>query len=132
MDKKPIVLIVDDSDDFREIWRIRFSIENFEVLEAKSGKEALEILKNKKPDIILIDFLMPEMNGVDLYLALKKNPETKDIKVFFLTSMDRLDDEIFKSYGNEFSEELKGVPYISKTRDLKEVLEIIKNELKAS
>lgn len=128
MDKKPLLLIVDDNDDFREIWKIKFTAENFDVIEAKGGKEALEILETQKPDLILVDVLMPEMSGVDTYLAIKNNPETKDIKIFFLTSMDKIDDEIF-NLNEELSQELKKVPYISKTKDLKEIVEIIKNEL---
>lgn len=128
MEKKPLLLIVDDNDDFREIWKIKFTAENFDVIEAKGGKEALEILKTQKPDLILVDVLMPEMSGVDTYLAIKNNPETKDIKIFFLTSMDKIDDEIF-NLNEELSQELKKVPYISKTKDLKEIVEIIKNEL---
>lgn len=128
MDKKPLILIVDDSDDFREIWKIKFTAENFDVIEAKSGKEALELLKTQKPDIILLDFLMPEMSGADTYFAIKKNPETKDIKIFFITSMDKLDSDVIKS-NQEPDEELIKVPYISKTKDLNEIVNIIRKEL---
>lgn len=128
MEAKPLILIVDDSDDFREIWKVKFSLSGFDVIEAKSGKEAIEILKTHKPDIILLDFLMPEMSGADTYFAIKKNPETKDIKIFFLTSMDKLDSDIIKS-NQESAEELAKVPYISKTKDLNEIVNIIKKEL---
>lgn len=130
MASKPLILIIDDSDDFREIWKIKFNLNGFDVAEVKNGKEAIELLKTQKPNIILIDFLMPEMNGIETYLAIKNSIEIKDTKIFFLTSMDDLKEEITKSVDNEqIRQELINVAYIKKTMDLNEIVNILKQEI---
>jgi CheY-like chemotaxis protein len=129
MTKKPIILIVDDNNDFREIWKIKFTQENFDVIEAKNGEEALELLKSQKPDIILLDLLMPGMNGAETYLAIKNNAETKDLKVIFLTSMDKMDYESVTKNDQQTLKELLNIPYINKTKDLNEIVKMIKKEL---
>lgn len=134
MEKKPLILIVDDSDDFREIWKVKFSLSGFEIIEAKSGKEAIELLKTQKPNIILLDFLMPEMNGAETYLALKKNFEIKNIKLFFLTSMDLDKDMITKAVNDNENliQELLNIPCIKKTMDLNEIVNIMKQAINNS
>ncbi|GIW66738.1 MAG: hypothetical protein KatS3mg095_0636 [Candidatus Parcubacteria bacterium] len=128
MEEKPTILIIDDSDEFREILKIKLTLEKFEIIEAKNGNEALELLKTQKPDIILLDLLMPGMSGIDVYLAIKSNPEIKDLKIIFLTSMDIIDDEITKN-NQQISEELLKVPYINKTKSLDEIVEKIRQEI---
>lgn len=125
---KPKVLLVDDDNNFRDIWKTKLSNSNFEVIEAENGKIALEILKTVKPDIILLDILMPEMDGVETFFAIKDNPETKDIKIFFITSMDDLDEELGK-YHKKIANEIGAVDYLRKATDLNQLVDILKRAL---
>ncbi len=79
------VLIVDDSDDFLEFMNEELS-KFYKVRLARDGKQALEEVKKQRPDIILSDVMMPEMNGNELCRALKGNPETEDIPFVMLTA----------------------------------------------
>jgi CheY-like chemotaxis protein len=81
------VLIVEDEDGLRQI--IQFSLEavaGWEVLTAASGREGLEKAKAEKPDAILLDVMMPEMDGDETFRHLQASAPTKDIPTIFLTS----------------------------------------------
>jgi CheY-like chemotaxis protein len=126
---KHLVLLVDDDAGFREIWKMKLTSSGFDVLEASNGKEALEILKYKKPDVILLDILMPEMNGIETLLEIKENNNLKDIKVFFITSLDAGDPELIQ-YHKRLASELGAVEYLRKSIDLDNLVERISNSLK--
>ncbi len=79
------VLIVDDSDDFREFMCDIMS-EHYKVREAADGKEALRMIEEHRPDIILSDVMMPEMDGNELCRRVKENPETADIPFVLITA----------------------------------------------
>ena len=64
----------------------------FNILTAMNGKQALEIAKKEKPDIILLDIIMPEMNGFEALEKLKEDKLTKDIPVVMLTAKEKMDD----------------------------------------
>lgn len=81
------VLIVEDEDGLRQI--IQFSLEavaGWEVLTAASGREGLEKAETEKPDAILLDVMMPEMDGDETFRHLQANALTKNIPTIFLTS----------------------------------------------
>ncbi|MCZ8155748.1 MAG: response regulator [Leptospira sp.] len=81
------ILIVEDEEDIIEILRIALSINsNFHLIFARSGKEGLDRAKLEAPDLILIDVLMPGMNGLTLSEELKKEDKTKQIPIIFITS----------------------------------------------
>ena len=131
--KKPTVLIVDDNDDFRTIWDLKLKNSNFKVLTSKNGRGALEILKNNNVDIILLDILMPEMNGIETFLEIKRDPKMKNTKVFFITSLDdnNPNPEI-KNYHDKIAKELGAVKYLKKSTDLEELTDILKKEADGS
>ncbi len=79
------VLIIDDSSSVRDIVRNVISTEGYRLIEAENGQEGINILKHTKPDLILLDIVMPEMDGFKVLENLKSNPETKDIPVVMLT-----------------------------------------------
>ena len=126
---KHLVLLVDDDAGFREIWKMKLTSSGFDVLEASNGKEALEILKDKKPDVILLDVLMPEMDGVKTLLTIKENNNLKDVKIFFVTSLDNADPEL-SEYHKELASEIGAVEYLRKSIDLDNLVERISNSLK--
>jgi CheY-like chemotaxis protein len=81
------VLIVDDQADIRDIARVGLELTtDWEVQVAASGEEALEIASRERPDAILLDVMMPHMDGPTAVRALRANPETLDIPVILLTA----------------------------------------------
>ncbi|MDH5446535.1 MAG: response regulator [Gammaproteobacteria bacterium] len=81
------ILVVEDEADIRKI--IKVSLENvggFEVEMCASAHEALEVLPNRNPDLILLDVMMPVMDGPTLLKEIKQNTNSKDIPVIFLTA----------------------------------------------
>ena len=85
IDKKLHVLVVEDNEVDRRIVCKIVSKQGHDVTEAENGKEGLEIVKLKKPDLILMDCEMPELNGIEMCRAIKDSVETSDIPVIFLT-----------------------------------------------
>jgi len=86
MSDKPTVLAVDDENDVLLILRTALS-EEFNVLTASNGPEALEIANAKKPDLIILDYMMPDMDGLEVMDKLKASNATVDIPVVFLTGV---------------------------------------------
>lgn len=81
------VLIVDDEDDIRVIARLSLCrVGKMEVLEARGGEEAVRMAAAEHPDAILLDVMMPGMDGSATLLALRENPATASIPVVFLTA----------------------------------------------
>lgn len=64
--KKNKILMVDDETDFVEIMTQRIESWGYQVISASNGKEALDLFTDKKPDVIILDYLMPDINGIDL------------------------------------------------------------------
>ena len=81
------IAIIEDDAAISQMYRIKFESENFEVDTAENGKLGLELIEKMKPDIILLDLMMPEMNGDEMLEKLRKTPFGKDVKVIILTNM---------------------------------------------
>lgn len=85
MDAKKTILHIDDEDDIREI--VEFALEDdFEIFSFASAKEALEQAHSIKADILLLDVMMPEMDGPQAMTELKKIDHLKDLPVIFMTA----------------------------------------------
>lgn len=99
------ILIVDDIIENILLLTFILSHENYQLLTATSAKNALEVLKNDIPDVILLDVMMPDMDGFELTQIIRKMPEPYcDITIIFLTALD-LTDSIVKGFqvgGNDF------------------------------
>lgn len=80
------ILIVDDNKDLTEIYCTRLTIEGFNAVIANNSEKALEQIQKLKPDLILLDIIMPGLKGPELFAKLKENPETKNIKIVFMTA----------------------------------------------
>lgn len=83
---KKKILVVDDEEDILEFISYNLDREGAKVYTAKNGIEAIEIARKKKPDLILLDLMMPEIDGVETCLRLRENQETKNIIIAFLTA----------------------------------------------
>ncbi len=86
MDSKKI-LIVDDEEDLLLLFKKRLIAMGFSVIVADNGKDALVLAESEHPDLIILDVLMPGMDGPEIAKRLKEIPETTDIPVIFLTGM---------------------------------------------
>jgi len=88
------IMVVDDSPDLVEILRITLEDKDFNVRCAYSGRELFAGLEEKKPDLILLDIMMPQMDGLEVLTRLRENPDTASIPVIFLTAKVLYDDVI--------------------------------------
>ncbi|MBI4707096.1 MAG: response regulator [Candidatus Omnitrophica bacterium] len=84
MGKKKI-LLVDDEPAFVDMLKLRLESNNYDVVVAYDGQEGLKKIELENPDLVILDVLMPKLNGYDCCNIIKNNPEFKDIPVIFLT-----------------------------------------------
>ena len=81
------VAIVEDDLAISQMYRLKFEAEGYQVQTAENGKLGLELAETMKPDIILLDLMMPEMTGDEMLAELRKKPWGKDITVIILTNL---------------------------------------------
>jgi DNA-binding response OmpR family regulator len=89
MDKKIKVLLVEDDSFLLGMYATKFELENFEVVTAEDGEKGLRLAKEKQPDVILLDLLMPKMNGFEVLHGIKSDETTKSIPVILLTNLNQ-------------------------------------------
>jgi CheY-like chemotaxis protein len=82
----PVVMVVDDDDEIRDALGSLLELEGYEVMSASNGREALELLEAKKPDVILLDLMMPVMDGWTFRASQKSDPRFADVPVVVLTA----------------------------------------------
>ena len=87
MSEKQLVLVVDDDPDLVESVSMKLESLNFNVAKAYDGVEALDKIKEARPDLIILDVMMPRKNGYELCDELKKSDEYKDIIIVLLTAV---------------------------------------------
>lgn len=124
-DTKGIVLVVDDSADALGILNESLVNEGYTVIVAMDGQQALAIANRLPPDIVLMDAIMPNMDGFETCKALKNNTELNEVPVIFMTGLSESQD-VIKGL------EAGGVDYINKPVKLDELLARIKVHLKNS
>ncbi len=121
-DSLPLILIVDDNPSNLQIVGNILREHNFKIAAVESGREALDFIAKKQPDLILLDILMPEMNGFEVCRAIKTKPETADIPIIFISVLYETDDKL-KGF------ELGGVDYITKPFQELEVIARVRTHL---
>jgi DNA-binding response OmpR family regulator len=89
--RMPQIMVVDDDPDTVSILARHLQREGFTAIEAISGAECLRIVREHRIDVILLDLMMPEMDGFQVCRALKQDPDTADIPVIMITARDDLD-----------------------------------------
>jgi DNA-binding response OmpR family regulator len=80
------IAIIEDDQAISQMYRFKFEAEGYEVETAENGKLGLQLVESMKPDIILLDLMMPEMTGDEMLAAMRKTAWGKDIKVVVLTN----------------------------------------------
>jgi GAF domain-containing protein/CheY-like chemotaxis protein/HAMP domain-containing protein len=89
----PHILVIEDDEDTRSVIRQTLERAGSAVAQAEHGREGLDRVAERRPDVIVLDLMMPEMNGFDFLDALRENPEWRGIPVLVLTAMDLTDDD---------------------------------------
>ena len=94
MDKQKTVLVVEDEKNLRETVVDILHLKNFLYLEAKNGKEGVKVALSRHPDLILLDLIMPEMDGMVALKQIRKDPWGKKVPVIILTNLSAMPKEI--------------------------------------
>ena len=116
------VLVVEDEEHIRNILEYNLKLDGFEVCVAEDGRKGLELARQMRPDVILLDWMMPEMNGLEVLSELKKDEQTKHIPVFMLTAKAMIRD--VREALSEGADD-----YITKPFDATELAQTIRSKL---
>lgn len=87
------ILVVDDEPEVTRMLKTRLEAAGYEVMTASTGEECLQEAKKGRPDLVILDILMPGIDGTEAAAQLKRNPLTRDIPIFFLTCLKTKQDE---------------------------------------
>ncbi|NEQ35598.1 MAG: response regulator [Okeania sp. SIO3I5] len=120
--KQPCILVVDDEPNNLILLEEILALEGYATISANNGKEALQIASQSPPDLILLDIMMPEIDGFEVCKSLRDNPQLKTVPIIFLTA---LDDEKSQLKGLE----LMGDDYITKPFNTRLLLAKVANIL---
>lgn len=93
MDVKKKILLVEDDTALAAVYKSRLELEGFDVREVNNGEEALSAALEFKPDLILLDAMMPMISGFDVLDILRNTPETANIRVIMLTALSQPKDK---------------------------------------
>jgi len=88
------VLVVDDQQDIRLMCRVNLALEGYEVLEAADGQAGLSLIREHRPDLVLLDVMMPGVDGWQVLDIVKSDPELASIPVVLLTARVQREDEL--------------------------------------
>ncbi|MDY0291627.1 MAG: response regulator [Desulfuromonadaceae bacterium] len=89
---KKTILVVEDEESLLKLESILLTSKGFDVIGAANGKIALDILAKEKVDLVLLDIMLPEIDGFEVCQRIKSNPETKDLPVIMLTAKKSQED----------------------------------------
>jgi len=121
----PRILIADDERDIRLVLRTRLELEGFQVIEAGDGAEAVRLALDDSPDLIILDVMMPELDGVEVCNRLRASFSTRNIPVIMVTARAGRDDKL--------NGLVKGAnDYVTKPFDMNELLQRVRNTLEWS
>lgn len=123
MDAKKKILLVEDDEALAAVYKSRLEIEGFEARAVYNGEEALSAAISFRPDLILLDAMMPKISGFDVLDILRNTPETADIRVIMLTALSQPKDK-------ERAEKLGVDDYLVKSQVvIGDVIERVKHHL---
>jgi twitching motility two-component system response regulator PilG len=119
---EPIVLVVDDSPTVRKIVQLTLQRENMRVITAGDGLSALAAVADAQPDLILLDIMLPRMDGYNICHVVRKNMAYRDVPIIMLSGRDGLFDKM--------KGKLAGAnDYITKPFDSNELVQVVKRHL---
>ena len=126
------VLVVDDELDMRTFLTTLLETSGYKPLSAVDGKEGMEVAREKKPSVIILDVMMPNESGISMYRDLKNDPELKDIPVVMVSALSKKTFFHSQKVLDEYKGEKIPEPadYIEKPPEPEDILEAIQNCLK--
>ena len=116
------MLVVDDERAIRMLCRVNLTASGIDVLEAEDGTAALDLARGEQPDLILLDVMMPGLDGWEVARRLADDPQTREIPVVFLTARAGDDDRML-------GEQAGGVGYVVKPFDPVTIANVVENVL---
>lgn len=117
------ILFIEDESALQKTFGEILKQEGYETISALDGETGLRLVKSQKPDLILLDLILPKMHGFEVLKKLKEDEETKDIPVIVLTNLEKIED-VDKAL------ELGATTYLVKAKySLEEIVEKIKNAI---
>lgn len=119
---EPVILIVDDDAVLLESIADLLSLSDFDVLTASNGAEALQILQSQRPDCIISDVMMPELDGYGLLEAIRNHDRWSTIPVILITAYD-------KSYANRADDAVAPDALLSKPFDVDQLITVIRDSI---
>ena len=119
------ILIVDDESAIRLVCQLNLDSVGFQTLEASDGETALALARTELPDLILLDVMLPGIDGWDVAAELAASPETREIPILFLSARSDRSDE-------ERGHEVGGLGYITKPFDPNELIDRVRDVLERS
>lgn len=127
MERKPRILLIDDDADFLELARMVLTSRPYEVIAATNGDEGLQKVASEKPDLIVLDVIMPLKDGFTVCEQLKHNPDTACIPVIMLTGFREKVTGVSLSVGQGLT--LEADDYVEKPLNSAELLERVAHQL---
>jgi DNA-binding response OmpR family regulator len=115
---EPRILIVDDESAIRLVCRVNLDSAGFETIEAEDGETALALARSERPDLILLDVMLPGLDGWEVAAKLREMPDTRDIPIVFLTARSAAPDEVR-------GHEVGGLGFIAKPFDPAELSQTV-------
>jgi len=116
------VLVVEDEEHIRTVIEYNLRRQGFDVYTAENGLDGLDLVRRVRPDVVLLDWMMPEMDGLEMLAELKRDPRTADIRVLMLTAKGMVADI-------EKALELGADDYITKPFDPASLGETVRRQL---
>lgn len=123
MDAKKKILLVEDDTTLAKVYTSRLELEGFDVRHVANGEDALSTAMEYSPDLILLDVMMPKINGFDVLDILRNTPETTNMRVIMLTALSQAKDK-------QRAEELGADDYLVKSQVvISDVVDRVKHHL---
>lgn len=116
------ILVVDDEPDAVRMMELRLLHEGYEVLKAYDGAQAVKMARKERPDLILLDILMPVMDGAKVAETLRELPETKNIPVIFVTCLFTKEDAMQETVRG-------GTLFVAKPYDAEDLTRIVRENI---
>lgn len=115
---KKKILIVDDEQDIREIIKIPLLQDGFQILEASNGKDAIELAKKEKPDLITLDIMMPNLDGFQVAKIIKEDPQTANIPIIILSVLSQDKEKLIQGIADYISKPFKPDELVTKIKEV--------------
>lgn len=93
MNNTKTILLVEDDDNLANVYETRFQAEGFKTVRVSNGEDALQTALQAKPDLVLLDVMMPKVSGFDVLDILRNTPQTADVKIIMLTALSQDSDK---------------------------------------